>query len=292
MAEMRHLYKAGWRGGVFIVDDNFVGNMAQVKAMLPDLIAWQASHGYPFSFITEASVNLAKDPELMALMRDAGFDQVFLGIETPSVESLKECHKGQNAGADLVEVVTTIHSFGMEVLGGFIVGFDSDGPGIFDSQVEFIQKTGVVVAMVGMLNALPGTKLWERLKESGRLRGDSTGDQLAVETNFVPAMGQKELTLGYKNLLQKIYSPKGYYARVETLLKSLKLSSHGDRVKMSDLVALAQSTVRIGVLSRARFYYWWLLLKHCLNRRKFAMAVRYAIIGEHFMAVAGAIAKS
>jgi len=292
IAEMDNLYDAGWRGGVFIVDDNFVGNMPVVKAMLPDLITWQKAHKYPFTFLTEASVNLAKDTELMALMREAGFNQVFLGIETPSVESLRECHKGQNAGADLVEVIAMLHSFGMEVLGGFIVGFDNDKPDIFDRQVDFIQKTGVVVAMVGMLNALPGTKLWERLKASGRLRGDSSGNQLASGTNFVPTMGQEALTRGYNSLMAKIYSPKGYYSRIETLFKSLKTVSHGNHVKITDITAFIQSTVRIGVLSRSRFYYWRLLSRHCFDMRKFPMAVRYAIIGEHFMAMAQAIARS
>jgi radical SAM superfamily enzyme YgiQ (UPF0313 family) len=289
---MQHLYAAGWRGGVFIVDDNFVGNVAQVKGMLPDLIEWQKAHGYPFSFLTEASVNLARDSELLELMRDAGFNQVFLGIETPSVESLKECHKGQNVHADLAEVVRIIQSFGMEVMGGFIVGFDSDKADIFKRQFEFVQKTGIVVAMVGVLNALPGTGLWERLKKSGRLIGDSTGDQLAAKTNFVPTMGAEALSRGYRELLARLYAPKGYYKRVETLLRNLKPGFRNDRLRWSDISAFAQSLVRIGIVSKARFQYWKLLARHSLNRRKFPLAVRFAIIGEHFRTVSERIAAA
>ena len=218
-------------------------------------------------------------------MRDAGFNQVFLGIETPSIEGLKECHKGQNVHADLVEVVKVIQSFGMEVMGGFIVGFDSDRADIFKRQFEFVQKTGIVVAMVGVLNALPGTGLWERLKKSNRLIGDTTGNNLLAQTNFVPTMGKETLARGYKELLARLYSPQGYYRRVETLLRNLKPGSRSNRIRWSDVSAFAQSLVRIGIISKARFYYWRLLLRHSLNRRKFPLAVRFAIIGEHFRMV-------
>ena len=285
VGEMQHLYDSGWRGGVFIVDDNFVGNIVEVKSMLPWLIEWQKAHDHPFSFLTEASVNLAKDADLLGLMRDAGFNQVFLGIETPSIEGLKECHKGQNVHADLVEVVKVIQSFGMEVMGGFIVGFDSDRADIFKRQFEFVQKTGIVVAMVGVLNALPGTGLWERLKKSNRLIGDTTGNNLLAQTNFVPTMGKETLARGYKELLARLYSPQGYYRRVETLLRNLKHGSRSNRIRWSDVSAFAQSLVRIGIISKARFYYWRLLLRHSLNRRKFPLAVRFAIIGEHFRMV-------
>jgi radical SAM superfamily enzyme YgiQ (UPF0313 family) len=285
IGEMQHLYEAGWRGGVFIVDDNFVGNIVEVKSMLPWLIEWQKAHDHPFSFLTEASVNLAKDDNLLGLMRDAGFNQVFLGIETPSVESLKECHKGQNVHADLVEVVKTIQSFGMEVMGGFIVGFDSDRADIFKRQFEFVQKTGIVVAMVGVLNALPGTGLWERLKKSNRLTGYTTGNNLLAQTNFTPTMGAETLARGYKELLDRLYSPKGYYRRVETLLQNLKPSSRNDRIRWSDVSAFVRSLVRIGIGSKARFQYWRLIIRHSLSRRKFPLAVRFAIIGEHFRMV-------
>lgn len=285
VGEMQHLYAAGWRGGVFIVDDNFVGNITEVKRMLPELILWNKAHNHPFSFLTEASVNLAKDTELMGLMRDAGFNQVFLGIETPSVDGLKECHKGQNVHADLVEVVKTIQSFGMEVMGGFIVGFDSDSADIFKRQFEFVQKTGIVVAMVGVLNALPGTGLWERLRKSGRLIGDSTGNQLSAQTNFVPIMGKEALARGYKELLARLYSPKGYYGRVETLLRNIKPGPWNDRIRLSDVFAFARSLVRIGIVSKARFQYWRLLFRHSFSRRKFPLVVRFAIIGEHFRMV-------
>ena len=165
IAEFNELKRLGWRGPLFIVDDNFIGNKKNVRLLLPELIEWQKKNGYPFSLLTEASVNLADDDDLLAAMKEAGFRRVFLGIETPVEESLKEAQKSQNRG-NLLESVRKIQSHGMEVMGGFIVGFDNDPEDIFERQIEFIRKSAIPMAMVGMLNALPDTQLWKRLEKA------------------------------------------------------------------------------------------------------------------------------
>jgi radical SAM superfamily enzyme YgiQ (UPF0313 family) len=188
VAELDSLYAAGWRRNVFLVDDNFIGNKKILKdEILPALIEWRKGK-VGCGFITEASVNLADDPELMALMVQAGFNSVFVGIETPDEASLEECHKRQNKGRDLVESVKIMQHSGLQVMGGFIVGFDSDTPYIFQRQIEFIQKSGIVTAMVGLLQAPLGTKLYQRLKSEGRLTDLGSGDNTDGSTNIIPRM--------------------------------------------------------------------------------------------------------
>ena len=169
IAELDALARRGWKDMVFIVDDNFIGNKSRTKMLLHALIEWRRRTRTRIGFLTEASMNLADDPELCALMVEAGFKKVFVGIETPSVEALEECHKLQNRNRDLVAAVQTLQRAGLEVMGGFIVGFDSDKSDIFKRQFEFIQRSGVATAMVGLLTALPQTRLWQRLKREGRL---------------------------------------------------------------------------------------------------------------------------
>jgi radical SAM superfamily enzyme YgiQ (UPF0313 family) len=210
VSELQSLYDVGWRGGVFIVDDNFIGNKTNVKQMLLPLIKWQEEHKYPFQFLTEASLNLAEDEELMQLMSKANFNKVFLGIETPSMDSLKECGKYQNTKRDLGDSVRIIHKNGIQVMGGFIVGFDNDTEKVFDSQIHFIQKVGIVTAMVGVLNALPQTRLWHRLKKEGRLLKDTSGENTDGSINFTPKMGKENLFRGYNKIISTIYSPKHY----------------------------------------------------------------------------------
>jgi len=290
VGEMEALLRAGWRGSVFIVDDNFVGNMKETRAMLPSLIAWQKEHGFPFSFFTEASVNLAKDEPLMSLMRDAGFTKVFLGIETPQKESLRECKKGQNVHVDLKEVVTTIQQHGMEVLAGFIVGFDADTKSVFDDQIAFIQEAGIPTAMVGLLTALPKTELWKRLQASGRLLRDSTGDNLSTLLNFVPKMDRDELIAGYRRILATIYSERHYYERVHTLLRNFRPAVR-TKLQWCDMRAFLHSIIRIGIFSRARFRYWRLMCAHA-GRKTFPLAVQASILGEHFKRIATRVAAS
>src|SRR5215216_3481023 len=202
LAEFEALKQLGWRGPLFIVDDNFIGNKKNVRLLLPDLIEWQKKNGYPFSLLTEASVNLADDDDLLIAMKDAGFHRVFLGIETPVEESLKEAQKSQNRG-NLLESVRKIQSRGMEVMAGFIVGFDNDPDDIFERQIEFIRESAIPMAMVGLLNALPDTQLWKRLEREGRLLGaDATGNNTLATLNFIPTMDVEKLVAGYQMIMR------------------------------------------------------------------------------------------
>ncbi|PTY08704.1 B12-binding domain-containing radical SAM protein [Opitutaceae bacterium EW11] len=283
-AELDELYRLGWRGQVFFVDDNLIGKKHELKhELLPALLAWQHKRRRGLPFYTEASINLADDPDLMKAMTDAGFDSVFIGIETPSESSLAECNKRQNQGRDLVADVKRIQRAGLQVQGGFIVGFDSDAPTIFQRQIEFIQKSGIVTAMVGLLNALPGTKLHARLEREGRLVGDSTGNNVDGTLNFHPRMPRQELIDGYKRILQGIYSPKPYYHRIRTFLREYRAPKMTIPIGWVHVHALVRSCVQLGVLGRERIHYWRLLLWTLLHRpRLMPLAVTLAIYGQHF----------
>jgi radical SAM superfamily enzyme YgiQ (UPF0313 family) len=281
LTEFNALQDHGWKDSVFVVDDNFIGNKANVKRLLPELIKWQQERNYPFKLFTQASTNLADDEELMQMMSTANFFKVFLGIETPSVDSLKECSKLQNATRDIESSVKVIHQHGMQVMGGFIVGFDSDTESIFETQKRFIQQIGVVAAMVGILTAMPQTRLWKRLKEEGRLLHESNGD-VDGTCNFIPKMDRDTLVNGYRQLLATIYSPSAYYKRINVFIKSYKHTVRGP-IGKDDIRALLKSTWEIGVLSRARLHYWMLLLRTTLTKASAVpVAIELAIYGEHF----------
>ena len=180
-------------------------------------------------------MNLADDEELMELMVRAGFETVFVGIETPDEEGLAECGKLQNKGRDLVATVKKIQNHGLQVQGGFIVGFDSDTPSIFERQIEFIQRSGIVTAMVGLLNAPRGIRLYERLKKENRLLRDPTGDNMDFSTNFMPKMEWSTLIDGYRRILDSIYSPRLYYERIRTFLREYR-PGRRQRLLLSTLV--------------------------------------------------------
>jgi radical SAM superfamily enzyme YgiQ (UPF0313 family) len=282
MREIESLYQAGWRGSLLVVDDNFIGHIANVKKMLAVLIKWQRAHGYPFKIMTEASTNLADDEELMRLMSEANSHRVFLGIETPHKESLKECGKWQNVSRDLVAAVKKIQQHGLQVMGGFIVGFDSDPSDIFDAQIRFIQEAGVVAAMVGMLMILPQTRLWHRLKDEGRLLREATGDNTDGLLNFQPKMGAEALVEGYKKILAAIYSPEFYYQRIYVFLRNYRPKAKS-KIFASDIFAFLKSLWRIGILSKNRKYFWPLIIKTCFTKiNVLPAAVELAITGLHF----------
>jgi radical SAM superfamily enzyme YgiQ (UPF0313 family) len=286
LAELDILYARGWRRAVFFVDDNLIGNKARLRdELLPALIEWRKGKvGMPFH--TEVSINLADDEPLMHQMAEAGFNMAFVGIETPDEDSLAECSKVQNRNRDLVEDVKRMQRAGLQVMGGFIVGFDSDKPSIFQRQIDFIQRSGVVTAMVGLLQALPGTRLFERLKREGRLRGQSSGDNVDGTTNIVPAMGLDVLHEGYKKIMRHIYSPKHYYRRVRTFLREYKAPKVKAPTDFAQLMAFLRSVVRLGILGRERFQYWRLLVWTYFRRRElFPLAVTLAIYGHHFRRV-------
>lgn len=287
IAELDSLYALGWRKGVFFVDDNFIGNKKQIKSeVLPALIEWRKGKtGMPFS--TEASINLADDAELLGLMTQAGFETVFVGIETPNEESLIECSKTQNKGRDLVECVKRLQRAGLQVQGGFIVGFDNDSPAIFQQQIDFIQKSGIVTAMVGILQAPPGTRLFERLKQEGRLVNEMSGDNVDGSTNIIPRMGLGMLQEGYRKIFHQIYAPQFYYERVLTFLREYQPSEIKIHLELQYLLALGRSIYQLGIRGVERTHYWRLFFWTLFRRpRLFPLAITFAIFGFHFRQVA------
>ncbi len=282
IAELDGLYAAGWRRGVFFVDDNLIGNRNALREdLLPALIAWQRGKNIPLQ--TQLSIDLADDESLTEMMVDAGFRTVFIGIETPDEESLTECNKRQNKGRDLVEDVKRLQRAGLEVQGGFIVGFDHDAPSIFRRQIEFIQKSGIVTAMVGLLQAPPGTRLSERLRRDGRLHDQSSGDNVDGSTNIVPIMDLQALREGYQRILQTIYSPKHYYKRVRTFLREYRAPRVDASLSPRQILAFFRSVFRLGIVGRERLQYWELLAWTVFRRpKRFPMAVTLAIYGYHF----------
>jgi radical SAM superfamily enzyme YgiQ (UPF0313 family) len=284
LAELDALRATGWRGLVFVVDDNFIGNKKNVKRFLPDLVEWSARHGRPVSCITEASVNLADDDRLLELMQRANFRRVFLGIETPVEESLKEAQKGQNTRRDLLESVHKIQAYGMEVMAGFIVGFDSDPEDIFDRQINFIRESAIPLAMVGLLQALPDTQLWRRLEREGRLLRESSGDNTEGSLNFIPRMDKARLVEGYKRILSTIYSPAEYYQRSLDCLSHLTQGPEPRKTRLtSDLAAFARVALVLGLLDGARMDFWRYMKRTLTeHRQNFAHAVTLAAMGYHF----------
>ncbi len=288
LRELDRLHKLGWRGNVFFVDDNFIGNKAKLKQqILPALIEWNREKGRPFIFSTEASINLADDDELMNLMVEACFEGVFIGIETPEEASLSECGKIQNKDRDLGESVKKIQRAGLEVSGGFIVGFDNDSPSVFERQIDFIQKSGIVTAMVGLLNAPRGTALYKRLVQEGRLLGNITGDNTDFSINFVPKMNPEALIDGYQRIISGIYSPKPYYKRVKEYLREHRPKMRKPiRLELRLPVSLVRTMLVLGVKDRARWQYWKLFFWSLFRRpRAFPLAMTYAVYGFHFRRV-------
>jgi radical SAM superfamily enzyme YgiQ (UPF0313 family) len=284
--ELDGLYALGWRGQVFFVDDNLIGNKRHLKAdLLPALIQWQVGKsGIPFN--TEVSINLADDDELMHMMVEAGFNTVFIGIETPDESSLTECNKKQNTGRDLIMDVKRIQASGLQVQGGFIVGFDSDTPTIFQRQIDFIQSSGIVTAMVGLLQAPPGTKLYERLGREGRIRDQLSGDNVDGTTNIIPGMSLEALQEGYRHILGHIYAPNHYYQRVKTFLREYKRPKVETRIDFGHIMAFVRSVYYLGISGRERMQYWKLLFWTLFRRPQLLpLAVTLAVYGYHFRLV-------
>lgn len=284
ITELDALVAAGWRGPVFFVDDNFIGNKQKLREeLLPALTAWQSARHHPLTFYTEASINLADDESLTFDIVAAGFDAVFIGIETPDEAGLAECNKRQNRGRDLLGDIKRLQRAGLEVQGGFIVGFDSDTHSIFRRQIDFIQSSGITTAMVGMLTALPGTKLFDRLQREGRLLGPSSGNNVDGTTNFLPRMDLLSLRDGYRNLMATLYAPGPYYRRVRTFLREFHPPKAAFRFDPKAITAFLRSTVGLGILGRERLQYWQLLAWTSVRRPLlFPVAVKLAIYGHHF----------
>jgi radical SAM superfamily enzyme YgiQ (UPF0313 family) len=303
MAELDQLRAAGWREAVFIVDDNFIGNKARAKELCVALAEWRSQYKISFDFNTEASLNLADDPELMQLMKNAGFVSVFLGIETPDESGLIASNKLQNTRRSLLESVATIQSYGMQVMGRFILGFDTDRADIFDRMVDFIQKSGIPIAMVGLLQAMPGTQLFRRLWREGRILDAGHGDNTDDKLNFLPQMDAARLVEGYRWVLKRIYSCEAYYERVKLYLSRTQ-PRPGDRrddvrktrqrwMSRNNVRAFITSIARQGVFSRQRWSYWKFLLtvatryRHCVGA-----AMTLAVMGYHFQVMTSRLSSA
>ena len=294
IAELDALYAAGWRRNIFMVDDNFIGNKKVLKQeILPAMIEWRRGK-IGCQFITEASINLSDDPELMDLLVKAGFISVFIGIETPEEESLIECNKKQNQRRDMLKSVHTMQSAGLQVMAGFIVGFDSDNPATFQRQIDFIQQSGIVTAMVGLLQAPFGTRLYDRMEQEGRLIREMSGDNTDGTSNIVPRLDADILQRGYRTILRSIYSSKMFYERIKTFLAHYNPVNSPKKLEINEIRAFFRSIWRIGILGPARRQYWdlffWTLLHY---PKKFALAITMTIYGYHFQKIsANALARS
>ncbi len=288
LLELENIYETGYRGNVFFVDDNFIGNKKKLlHELLPAIINWNKSHGHPFDFTTEASINLSDDQALMQKMREACFIKVFIGIETPDEISLEECDKKMNKQRDLIQCVNKIQSNGMEVMAGFIVGFDNDSPGIFQRQIDFIQQSGIITAMVGLLNAPNNTRLYKRLSAEGRIINYASGDNTGYSINFKPKMDKEVLLAGYQTIVKNIYSSKAYYERVILFLKDFPPSfTSQTALTFGRILALFRSMVILGIFTSNQVYYWRLFFWSLIYRPKlFPLAITYSIYGYHFKKV-------
>ena len=285
LAELNAIYETGWRGGIFFVDDNFIGNKKSLKeSVLPAMIRWMQEHSYPFTFFTEVSINMSDDEDLMNMMAEAGFDNVFIGIETVDDDCLDECDKVQNQKRDLVKCVHTIQQHGMQVQGGFILGFDNEKPTAFKRMYQFIQKSGIVTAMVGLLTAPPGTRLYERLEAEGRITDEFTGVNTETDMNFIPKMDPKLLLRGYTRVVHSVYSPRSYYKRVKTFLENYHPRGyHKAKPTAMELWAAVKAFILFGFLSKERKYYWKLIRWTLTHRPElFSRAIAFSIYGYHF----------
>jgi radical SAM superfamily enzyme YgiQ (UPF0313 family) len=288
--ELELLYDLHWRGPVLVVDDNFIGNKKAIKNnLLPAMKKWMEKHKYPFTFNTETSINLADDAKLMALMVETGFNSTFIGIETPDEKSLQDCNKSQNEKRDLLQSVKKIQNAGLQVSGGFIVGFDSDTPTVFQQQIDFIQQSGIVSAMVGLLNAPKNTNLYKRLKEENRLTVEATGNNTDASMNFVPKMNLFDLLVGYRKIILNIYATKPYYMRIRRfLLNYNKIYKGQKKIGLSYLGAFFKSIYIIGIVNKGRGEYWKFLFWTLIRRPGlFIDAMTFAVYGYHFRAVYG-----
>jgi radical SAM superfamily enzyme YgiQ (UPF0313 family) len=292
IGELERIYELGYRGPISVVDDNFIGNKRKLKDdLLLQLIEWSKKKKYPFSFITEVTVNLADDDVLMNMMIEAGFNSIFVGIETPSRDGLIECGKSHNLKRNLVESVLKLQEKGFIVSGGFIVGFDSDTPNVFQDQIDFIQKSGIVSAMVGLLNAPSGTKLFKKLQNENRLLDFFSGNNMDGQMNFIPKMNYRELMNGYSKIIKTIYAQREYYQRVKNFLNNYKLPSwNKNKIKLKEVRAFMMLLWLLGTLEKGKKYFWKLFAFSLFRHpNKFPIAMTMAVYGYHYRRIAAKI---
>ena len=284
LAELQRLYDLGYRGHVDFVDDNLIGNRKSLRIFLPELIAWQEAHDYPFEFSTEASINLADDHDLLQLMRKANFFALFVGIESPDPETLVHTRKKQNTRRNLAESVHRLYSAGMCVTAGFIVGFDTEKVSVADAMVDLIEEAAIPAAMVGLLWALPNTQLTRRLEKEGRLHADydrwtdESGDQCALSLNFDSLRPERDILLDYRRILERVYEPAAYARRLARLASKLDCFgraaalAEGNRQRDVPMLELVSSIFRRLPEARDEF---WNVLRDC--RQSNPAAVRFIV---------------
>ncbi len=292
VAELDSLYRLGWRGPVFMVDDNFIGNKRDAMKLLPAIAAWQKSKGYPFTLTTEASANLALMDELMDAMIEAGFHSVFVGIETPNPAALLKTKKSQNTSKNqenfLFSAVRKIQRRGMQIQGGFILGLDGDDERVFDAQIEFIQETGIPMAPVYLLTAVKGTDMYERLKSENRLLETPIGTS-AMNLNFKTEMRYETLIEGYKRVIATLYDPtlENYFKRCLTLFQHLKPVPHLRKPVSKDKTFAALMGVRRRLSARQIPSYSKFIGKVSKDHpRMLPEAIYLAAMGHHFERIA------
>jgi len=283
--ELQVIYDSGFRGSVFIVDDNFIGNIKQVKAILRKVVDWQKEHDYPFQFYTEASINVSSDTELLQLMQDSSFDFMFIGIESPDVETLRATQKGQNTKLDMVDAVETIYKHRVGVAAGFIIGFDTDDEDIFDKQIDFISETGIPQAMIGLLIALPNTQLHRRLKKEGRLLHEWSGNNTyELELNFVPKLPEQTLVEGYKRVIATLYEPRKYFDRCLKYLRTIPPERVGGRkVGRTEKLAFFKSLFKQSFSFYGKEYLRYFFKGMKISTKLLPDIISYAINGHHFI---------
>ncbi|MEI7749631.1 MAG: B12-binding domain-containing radical SAM protein [Candidatus Moraniibacteriota bacterium] len=294
-AELKALYSCGWRGTVFFVDDNFIGNPGKAKEVLKSIADFQIERGYPFRFYTQTDIGLAANDELISLMVKAGFFRVFTGIETPEAESLKGANKHHNVDIDVPKAMSRLLQAGIQVQAGFVLGFDQDTRATFGKMIALIQNTGIMTAMVGTLQALPGTVLYHRLKEEGRLLDQSAGDNTDGSVGFVPnnGMSREALESGYRRVVSTIYAPGPYHYRLLRFLGDYRpnpfLRNH---LSWGATRAFLLCIVKIGIFSRARKWFWKTLrFAVSTNPKAFPATVEHWIFWFHFDRISSKLAK-
>ncbi|MCX6270939.1 MAG: DUF4070 domain-containing protein, partial [Bacteroidetes bacterium] len=292
--ELDALYRLKWRGNVLVVDDNFIGNKQEIKEnLLPAMKEWMQVHKHPFVFNTETSINLADDEKLMLLMVEAGFTSTFIGVETPAEKSLQDCNKVQNINRDLLQSIKKIQKAGLQVSGGFIVGFDSDTSSVFQRQIDFIQQSGIVSAMVGLLNAPKNTKLYRRLESEKRLTNTASGNNTDYSMNFIPRMDSGELMEGYQRIIRNIYSTKPYYQRVRQFLLNYKpFTGRSRKINFTYLMGFVKSIIIIGIVNKGRAEYWKFLVWTLFRRPGLIIdALTFVVYGYHYRTIYGLRSK-
>jgi len=287
LAEMEALYQMGWKRYIFIVDDNFIGNKRNAKVFLRELIPWMEKRQYPFPLLTEASLNLAEDDELIELMVKAGFTMVFMGIETPDIDSLVGINKEQNTRQSLIESCNKVTQAGLQIMAGFILGFDHEKKGAGGRIEEFVEQTGILQAHISLLGALPNTAMWTRLQKEGRLL-EGFGKYFTTQKslmNFIPTRPMAEIVEEFIAAFWNLYEPLPYLKRSFRyfMMMSGTRPQRKHQLTRNDLRFVLALCWRQGILRSTRWLFWWQLGAIAIQRYHLLFDYLVALgVGEHF----------